>query len=452
VTLSRADRDRLPAEDFAVPGKRLLPISDAKHVAMARGSIDKVSGITADERSDARLRIRARADTLGMNTADWDTISTMRLEAMALDLPDVTDHPNRMPFSGVLVKLDQPSCAAPHGSKGKLINMSAAAAEAAIGSLLGMGVGFTPDFDGHDAQRKIGVITAASVEGSDLLIEGHIYAADFPKEAASIKADKDKLGFSFEAQQIHVENFDASVLVITACVFTGAALLKKDKAAYTTTSLAASAAGDIEMTKEELEQILAAALGPINDKIATIESGQTELGNKIEAGRELHAKVAPAAEKVRAAAEALKGAGVGMHASRGHVAMLNRMADNMEAEAMAGSMPQVYRDFEYGMYASADDKPGAKVEDPEIVALRASVETLTTKLADSIAAARDGTAAPERKTLTPAITTLLAKAGVEQPEEGKKIAGGELDRMLASQPISERLRLKSEFRLAGLID
>jgi hypothetical protein len=186
--------------------------------------------------------------------------------------------------------------------------MLRSAAEAALPSLLGMAVDITPEFDGHDAQAKIGVITGATIEGSDLRIEGFVYAADFPEEAAFIKANKNNLGFSFEAQDIRVESLDSDPLVITACVFTGAAILEKVKAAFTTTSLAASAAAgdDIQMTKEELQAVLAAALTPINDQITEIKAGQAMLETKIEAGKELHAKVSPHAEKLRACAGALK--------------------------------------------------------------------------------------------------------------------------------------------------
>ena len=256
MTLSKEQRDALPATDFAVPAKRKLPIHDLHHVRLAWSQIGRTGGLTSDERAEGRQRILRRAHELGVDTAEWEKIQAMRLEAMAIDIPDVADHPNRMPFSGVLVKLDEPSDAAPHGSKGKRVIMSRAAAEAALDSLALMAVDITADFDGHDAQQKIGVITAATIEGSDLKIEGFVYAADFPEEAAFIKANKDALGFSFEAQDIYVESLDGAPLVITACVFTGAAILLKDKAAFTTTSLAASAAGEIAMTKEELAEML----------------------------------------------------------------------------------------------------------------------------------------------------------------------------------------------------
>ena len=459
MALTKAQREALPDSAFAVPGKRSFPLVDERHVMMARAQFGNATGLTDDERADGRAAIQARAAELGIDTSGWDTIRSLKLEAMALTLPDVVDHPNRMPFSGVLVHLDQPSDAAPHGSKGKLVVMSASAAEAALPSLIGMAVDFTPDFDGHDAQRKIGVITGATIEGSDLRIEGFLYASDFPTEAATIKADKSNLGFSFEAQQIHVESLDTDPLVITACVFTGAAILKKNKAAFTTTSLAASAnAGEIDMTKEELEAILAAALKPVTDKIATIEASQTEMAGKIEAGKDLHAKVAPHADKLRACATGMQAAGVGLHATRGHVALLNRMADGMEAEAMGGSMPHIFRDHDYagGSYmASSDEKTVEKpAADPAIAALKDEVANLGTKLTDAIAAGRADAPAPERKTLAPAITSLLAKAGIDAPDGAEKMSVQKLDQILAASSlgVSERIRVKQELYRAGSID
>jgi hypothetical protein len=454
MALSKVERDALPDSDFAVPSKRALPIHDFRHVRLAWSQLSRTEGLSGDERKEARARILERAKTLGMDTSDWDTIKAMRFElaslsAMSLDMPDVADHPNKMPFSGILTRLDQPSDAAPHGSSGKRVMLTKACAEKALGSLLGMAVDFTPDFDGHDPVRKIGIFTAATIEGDALHVEGFIYAADFPEEAARIKTDKDKLGFSFEAQQIHVESLDTDPLVIVDCVFTGAAILLKDKAAYMTTSLAASAAGDIEMTKEELEAILAAALKPVTDEIATIKASQVELGSKIEAGKELHAKVAPFADKLRSCAAGMSAAGIGVHQTRGHVAILNRMADNMEAEAMGGSLPHIYRDHDYAggsYYAGADtrvDAPagGAVVtETAAEKALKAEVASLTTKFNDLQASRADTATQPERKTIPPQIASLLAKAGSAPGDDGK-VSVAKLDEALSAANVDTRQRI-----------
>src|SRR5437868_7062520 len=131
--------------------------------------------------------------------------------AMALDIP-AGDHPNRMPFSGVLVQLDRLSDGAPSGSGGRRIIVTAEAGRKALPSLLGMAVNFTPSFDGHSPRHKIGVITSADVVGNAIVIAGLIYAADFPETAGLIKALKNDLGFSFEAQRITVLDPHAAVL------------------------------------------------------------------------------------------------------------------------------------------------------------------------------------------------------------------------------------------------
>jgi hypothetical protein len=58
--------------------------------------------------------------------------------------------------------------------------------------------------------------------------------------AAQIKANKDNLGFSFEARDLMTTDSNADPIRIAECVFTGAAILLKDKAAYRTTSIHAS--------------------------------------------------------------------------------------------------------------------------------------------------------------------------------------------------------------------
>ena len=107
---------------------------------------------------------------------------------------------------------------------------------------------------GHDVKAKVGTITAATIEGNAIHIEGFLYAADFPKEVRRIQSERNDLGFSWEIQNIFVEDTTADPLVITGCIFTGAAILYKDKAAYTTTSLAAQAEENY-MSKEILEAI-----------------------------------------------------------------------------------------------------------------------------------------------------------------------------------------------------
>lgn len=87
----------------------------------------------------------------------------MNFESMAISLPAVARHPNRLAFRGVLTLVDAPSDRAPAGARGHRVLLTCAAAEAALPPLLGMGLDYTPSLDGHDARRKIGIITSAEI-------------------------------------------------------------------------------------------------------------------------------------------------------------------------------------------------------------------------------------------------------------------------------------------------
>lgn len=310
------------------------------------------------------------------------------LEAMALSMPDVAGHPNRMPFSGILTRLDQPSDRAPLGSKGKRVIFTKSAAERALPSLMGMGVDFTPNFDGHDTTRKIGVITGAHIEGNAVHVDGIIYARDFPTEASRIQTDKKVLGFSWELADIYVERLDADPLVITDAYFTGAAILRKDKAAFNSTSLAASAE-EITMTKEEIAaamgEALAPAIKPLTDAMAAFADASVK---QIEALTAMQASAATQAdEKAKADQEA--------------------------------------RDKE--------------------------VEDLKGQVAELRAAADKKASEPERKTLPPGITALLAKADLAVPAGDEKMSVGAVDQALSKaglEPV-QRMQVKNELARAG---
>jgi hypothetical protein len=98
-----------------------------------------------------------------------------------------------------------------------------------------MAVNFNPG--GHSPQKKVGVILGSEIVGNEIHISGVIYAADFPEVAEQIRDNKDKLGFSFEARDLMITKPDADPIPISECVFTGAAILLKDKAAYRITQI-----------------------------------------------------------------------------------------------------------------------------------------------------------------------------------------------------------------------
>lgn len=453
MALTKEERDALPDSDFAVPGKRKLPMHDEKHVRMGWDMLTRTEGLTDAERTEGRRRLINRAKELGIDTTDWSTIKAMSLEAMSLVMPD-GEHPNKMPFSGVLVVLDQPSDLPPHGSGGRRIIMTTAAAKKAIPTLLGMGVNYTQKLDGHDQQKKIGIISDADVKDGGIHIEGFIYASDFPDAAARIRADKKVLGFSFEATDIKLADPGADPLEIKECVFTGAAILRKDKAAFMSTSLAAHAESqtqEIEMTPEELKAAIAAAVGdamkPTNDRLAKIEAAQTE-APKLAAKAHTESMVEPHAKALEACADGMEAAGIGGHAQRGHVAIARKMASTMRASAAMGQIPHIFQTDDF--YRGSSDTGASDVKkelDGIRTEMKAAIDGLGTKFTDLAAKAFNASAAPERKTISAEVTALLAKGGLTEAAEKGSLTVEQVDKMLDAQNLTGTARIEAKLKL-----
>lgn len=161
----------------------------------------------------------------------------MRLEAMAMKFPHVEGHPNRVAFEGVLTMVNVPSDKAPSGARGHRVMLTREAAEKALPSLLGMAVDYRPGWDGHDARRKIGLLTEAHIERNRIVVRGYLYARDFPEAADAIRAQgPGAMGMSYELADARVEDMRAEIWKLTRVTFTGAAILLREKAAYRMTS------------------------------------------------------------------------------------------------------------------------------------------------------------------------------------------------------------------------
>jgi hypothetical protein len=161
----------------------------------------------------------------------------MQLEAMAVKIPPVDGHPNRVPFEGILTTVNAPSDKSPAGARGHRVLLTREAAEKALPSLLGMAVDYRPGWDGHDSRRKIGLLTEAYLSGHNLMVRGYLYARDFPDVARAIQAHSPQaLGMSYEIADAKVEDMRADIWKLVRVTFTGAAILLRDKAAYRGTS------------------------------------------------------------------------------------------------------------------------------------------------------------------------------------------------------------------------
>ena len=166
------------------------------------------------------------------------------VNAMAVRFPEVAGHPNRVPFSGVLTRVDEASDKAPSGARGHRVVLTRQAAEAALPSLLGMAVDWKSGWDGHDAKQKCGIVTAAELVGNDVRVEGYLFARDWAEMMDEIHAHGDEaLGMSYELADAHVDDMRAQEWRLNRVTFTGAAILLRSKAAYRNTSFRVERAG-----------------------------------------------------------------------------------------------------------------------------------------------------------------------------------------------------------------
>src|ERR1017187_3799529 len=163
-------------------------------------------------------------------------LTGVRIEALEAD----AQHPNKLKFKGVLVRLDEASSKPPNGAAGHRIFVSTEVAKKRLGSLIGMGLNYAPDLDSHAQQRKVGVITKAWIDGKDLRVEGHVWKHDFPKAEKDLK--QTGLGMSMELGDVRVDDPHADVWALDDFQFLGATILWRDSAAYNRTQAIAARA------------------------------------------------------------------------------------------------------------------------------------------------------------------------------------------------------------------
>ena len=185
--------------------------------------------------------------------------------AMSFSDVEINDkgHPNKLPFKGVLLLLDQPSTKPPHGARGHRILVPKAVAEQVLDSLVGMGVNYDPGLGSHAPRRKVGVITKAWIVGNKVYVAGIIYKKDFPEAEKDLR--RQGMGMSMELADVYVRDDNEPVWYLQNFQFTGATILYKNDAAYYGTSLAARAAatrkGEARMANKPEKQKKVAATG-----------------------------------------------------------------------------------------------------------------------------------------------------------------------------------------------
>lgn len=237
---------------FALPSRKMFPLSDRTHVILAWDMVKRAKGLSDAGRQEARENILKRAKELGIDTSNWSQINAAALHGSALAVTGENSHPNRMPFAGILTWYDVPSDNPPHGSGGQRVLIPSEIGIPALASLVGQAVNFVAnsEWTKHNSQDKVGVITAASAgepmaDGAiPVYIEGYIYAQDFPEAATAIKLNQNLLGLSYETSEtaLAAGTYHGEDVAVTTSLgyYTGAAILLKHTAAYTSTAIAAA--------------------------------------------------------------------------------------------------------------------------------------------------------------------------------------------------------------------
>ena len=154
------------------------------------------------------------------------------------------EHPNKIPFEGILTRLDVASDKAPSGAQGHRVILTREAAEESLDTLENMAVNFASDWAKHDARQKCGVITRAWIEDDALLVAGVLYGRDYPEIQREAAKPGTELGMSYEMCNAHVEDRRATVWKLTRVTFTGAAILLRSTAAYSSTRFNLTAAAE----------------------------------------------------------------------------------------------------------------------------------------------------------------------------------------------------------------
>lgn len=149
-------------------------------------------------------------------------------------------HCNKVPFRGVLTLVDTASDRPPAGSRGHRVLLTREAADTSLESLIGMGVDYTPNFDGHDSCRKAGIITAAEILGKEIHVRGYIFGMHFPELVRDLRCAGNRMGMSYEIRDARVRDVRETVWTLDEVTFVGAAILSKKTAAYEGTSIACS--------------------------------------------------------------------------------------------------------------------------------------------------------------------------------------------------------------------
>jgi hypothetical protein len=308
-----------------------------------------------------------------------------------------------------------------------------------------MAVNYIPySMDGHNPQNKIGVITNSTLgepleDGAvPVIINGYIYAHDFEDAAVAIKLNQASLGFSYETAKTLLMDglYEGEEIAVVSQLgyFTGASILLKDSAAYTSTALAASK--EEEVPEMDLEKLLQSISDMIDEKLAKFAKEDEKQDEK---------DIEKAEEKEEVKAEDEKPEGDEEKPEEKADEAKDEEKEEVKAEDEGEEKPEEEAKEEEEMKAEEvkEDEDGnepVEEDDKEKDDLKAEIEALKAELA-GLKASVDLTASARKSVPYP--TTLMAKYEIKEDSYENLMAA--IDKM-ENLSIEERMALKFEAR------
>lgn len=211
------------------------------------------------------------------------------------------EHINKMPFSGICLKVDTPSDGTPCGAN-KPVKFTKESIMEALPTFVGMGVNCEYDkwdcpddaLTRHNPRFKIGTVDNAELIDNGVVIKGNLWQHDFYDVCFMIKNAKDSLGFSIE---VMVEDMieETDCYCVNKFTFTGVAILYKNLAAFKDTQLQAQKKKEVDkkMDEKQFNEFMAkfAEINEKFDKVSeTIECANTAIEKLQEKVTELENK------------------------------------------------------------------------------------------------------------------------------------------------------------------
>jgi hypothetical protein len=166
-------------------------------------------------------------------------------KTMKIELP--VGSRNLVPFQGIAMPLDvatdtpvqfqnyETQETVPYSRK---LIFTRSAVEAALGSIIGMGVCIeTQNFNGHAPRSKVGLISESWIERNELHLRGYLYGLDFPDCVEKLAQLRNTVGMCPAFRDlIAVPTADPETLAVTGLTFTGCAILTRRSAHFRCTT------------------------------------------------------------------------------------------------------------------------------------------------------------------------------------------------------------------------